>query len=130
MNIAARAWAAGIIDGEGCILSYETVSGMALRVTVRMVHKPTIICLCEMFGGKPMRVKTTHRTAWQWMRAGQNAASVIRQVLPYMVTKREEGHLLLDLASEQRLRGGRPAPRTWQRARMWKMRALKRREWK
>ena len=130
MTVTQRAWAAGIIDGEGCILATETKAGCALRLTVRMVHKPTIKQLSLLFGGKVTRIVTTHRTAWQWMRAGQQAAEVLRLVEPYLLTKREEAYHLRTLAIEQRQRGNRPSPRTWQRARITEMKKLKRKEWK
>ena len=129
-HITDLAWAAGIIDGEGCILAYETKAGCALRLTVRMVHKPTVIRLCTLFGGKVKRCPTKHRMAWEWMRAGQQAAYILKQLQPYMVTKAEESYHLRVLAQEQQMRGNRPAPRTWQRARISRMKNLKRKEWK
>ena len=125
-------WAAGIVDGEGCILAYETPKGCALRLTVRMVHRPTIERLARLFGGRATRIKRSPpcRTVWQWMRSGQDAADVLRRIVPYMCTKYEEAHTLLTLATEQRVRGNRKAPRVWQRTHIRAMKRLKRREWK
>lgn len=103
------AWAAGLIDGEGCIHIARhrpntklggTAYGYQLVLAVSMVHKPTLDRLASLFQCGVVQPKGTKsvraRQAWNWrMRCGY-AAVIIRAVRPYLFTKAEEVYLALD----------------------------------
>ena len=88
------AWAAGIIDGEGCITI--TRAGGQLRVMVantdlRMLHK-----LRELFGGNISRKKTYrahYKPQWFWQLCAKDAAGALNAMLPYLVTKADQAEL-------------------------------------
>jgi hypothetical protein len=68
--------------------------------------------------------------AWQWYRAGQEAAETLKLLRPYLITKREEAEILILVAAEQAYRGNQPGPRDWWAQLSKKMKQLKGREWK
>lgn len=100
------AWAAGIIDGEGCILierhhrtKFKATRSPRHKLTVRvgMIHLPTIERLQALFGGhvyyRELRSKSV---SWNWVVDYQFAANVLEIIAPYSVTKKAQ--VLLGLA--------------------------------
>jgi hypothetical protein len=89
------AWAAGLIDGEGCI---RIDTGFRLVLKVKMTHLPTLERLMEVFSCgsvRPCKVKQGTRPQWIWSCMGLRAMKVIEEVSPYMVTKKQEALLAL-----------------------------------
>lgn len=98
------AWAAGLIDGEGCIslnavrtrsksgrLTYElrvVVNNTDIRLLNRLREVLGVGFICPM-----KRYSARHRPAWQWEVKSRKAETVIRAVLLYLVGKREEAEL-------------------------------------
>src|SRR5262245_48916337 len=101
-------WAAGILDGEGCISistrrSYAgphaqlhqfvvTVSGCDYRIP-RKLH--------AMFGGKlnevhARRIKPQWNEALRWSVYQRQAAEVLEVLIPYLVSKREQAEVALE----------------------------------
>lgn len=104
------AWAAGIIDGEGCISiqrCYHTANRppcYTLFVTAGMVHKPTAERLRRLFGGclymkKPRNPK--HQVGWYWYVASRKAAEVLEIVYPYLFTKHKQAGLGIRFSKRQ-----------------------------
>lgn len=96
------AWAAGIIDGEGCIQiakrSIRLGSGYTLSVTVNMTHEATIQRLRDIFGfGSILHLETSHkRKQWRWALGSKQADIMLRMVRRYLVTKAKEADIALD----------------------------------
>ncbi len=102
------AWAAGFIDGEGYISvnrifpsdgnGYKKIyHRIMLRVTNTDIK--SLERLREIFGyGSIFKQGDSSRNyqTWAWCCNSLSAASVLRQTLPYMVTKRNEAELALD----------------------------------
>jgi hypothetical protein len=118
LSVADIAWAAGIIDGEGCVSMTRSYVGTNRRVTesfqirlrVRMTDRPTIRRLHAMFGGTfnahaPQNPRTD-KPSFLWACHDLVAARVLKRVLPYMLTKRRQGVLALRFVA-LRLRCGR-----------------------
>jgi len=99
-----RAWAAGLIDGEGSIGIYQHTirprPSWALQVTVGMTHRPTIERLHAMFGGymRGVNRRSPRRRLWFWQVSSATAVRVVRLVRPWLVTKAEEADLALRFA--------------------------------
>lgn len=102
-----HAWAAGIVDGEGCV--YIARSGRwdapakkrnySVVLAVKMTSEPTIDRLGNMFAPAkssfvPSR-RIGHKDAWQIRWSGTRARRVLASILPYSVTKRREIELAL-----------------------------------
>jgi hypothetical protein len=108
-----RAWLAGIVDGEGCITATNTTSilGAQPRFAVGMSHELTIRRLHRLFGVGSVIVckprKVSPKIHYRWQSSAQEAAGAIRLVLKYLVTKRREALLLLQLADMKRGTSGR-----------------------
>jgi len=99
-------WAAGLFDGEGCIHlakskpSATNVTVYSIRMTVKMVHKPTIDRLhCYFKVGKVHRVKpgkNNARVLWQWLCCGKEAGAVLAQLAPFLFVKLPEAIVTLE----------------------------------
>lgn len=99
MRVSEKAYAAGIIDGEGCI----TGNRSGLRVVVSTTTVEMVEWLEERFGGAicTMRKQPPRRDQWQWSIYGRNASRFLDTILPYLVVKRDQAELgiLLDNCS-------------------------------
>ena len=107
-------WAAGIIDGEGCIQLYRTTGtrgvGWVLRVMVNNTSLVMLNRLQEVFGDgtiRPHRIPTNprHRPTWSWSVAAKKAETALRLIEPYLVNKREEARVGLHSRSLIRQHG-------------------------
>lgn len=93
------AWAAGIIDGEGCIRLAKTVNrsrpSYSLIVKIDMTHEPTIRRLGQILGYSLSYYKgsSTKKQSWivQWN--GAEAYRVLKLLEPYLFTKKHEADL-------------------------------------
>lgn len=121
MSVATdRAWAAGILDGEGCIIIAKDYKGtkrverFRLKVQVSMTHQPTIDRLHVMFGGSRHN-HTPQNSQWRQRHyvilCGEQAEQMLRKVLPYLTAKKEEALVALDFrklsVKERTARGAR-----------------------
>lgn len=92
-SAAARAYLAGIIDGEGTI-SYQEKGTRHYRVAVIMTCEETIRWLGQWGGAtrphKRNNPNPRYKPQWVWLVTGHsNVRVVLTTVLPYLVTKRE-----------------------------------------
>lgn len=95
------AWAAGIIDGEGCIFLSRhkpnekngvKVPFYTLSIKVTMGHEPTILKLREMFGsGSKHKVEQVGwNPAYTWIVSAKISRDVLQKIQPYIFTKKDE----------------------------------------
>lgn len=116
-------WAAGIVDGEGCIfISYKKPAKRAgslspsyiLIVRVAMCHKPTVDRMRELFGVGTVHICTKSKKysqAWQWVVQANAAKSVLERIEPHLLTRRYEAQLGLRFSGlEKFVGGGRRVP--------------------
>lgn len=106
MQITDLAWAAGIIDGEGCIGLHRhggpTKNWWSLILKVTMGHEPSIRRLHDLFGEgsvqnqRPSRGQQHYNVAWSWLCTTRQVERVLAQVRPYLVTKAAEADLALE----------------------------------
>ena len=96
-------WAAGFIDGEGCILMRwtEKTSTGSLAVQVTNTSLSSLARLELMFGGrthrerhygfgKPGTKKGAVRPIWRWAISGRVAVDCLTKMAPLMVAKRDQ----------------------------------------
>lgn len=112
-------WAAGVVDGEGCITISRQRGGAGGRINVHhrlylkvtMGHKPTVERLRSILGvGSIQEQRSTkgHNTAWSLWIGGNQAADTIRRLRPFLFTKSAEADVALEFAVLPRhLVGGR-----------------------
>ena len=91
-------WAAGIIDGEGCInLGWQSGGGVRYRVVVEMNHRDTVRELYRIMNVGSVR--RTKRGTYRWTAAAKDAETALNKVSHLLVTKWKQAELLLRLAS-------------------------------
>lgn len=113
------AWAAGIIDGEGCIYIGRQQGGTFGRVNVShrmyvkvtMCHRPTLEALRAIFGMGSVhhQDKATERRndSYSWWVGARQAEQLLLWVRPYLVTKAIEADIALEfMALPSGLTGG------------------------
>lgn len=125
------AWLAGFLDGEGSIMLHGRKSSVLLRVTASNTHRATLDHICTLCGvGANIWHASKETAAWKpsgdWVANGEAAESVLRQTLPYMITRCLQAELAI--AFQERLRTpALKADRTWQVEWMTKMKRLNQR---
>jgi hypothetical protein len=101
-------YCAGLFDGEGCVAirKWAKPNSTHIRYSVYcslgMTYKPIIEELQGRFGGSlhlnrhDLR-NPKHRIQFTWVAASQIGATAMRQMLPYLVVKRDEAELAIAL---------------------------------
>ena len=144
------AWAAGLIDGEGCLSIHKKSPSPSrplakshtyqARMHVKMTHLPTIQRFVDIFGFgsiyKEMPGKNNKKVAWKADFGAEQTEAALLAMMPYFVTKKEEAETLLAYITENRERSDFPkrlgVPKELVEMReeyYYKMRELKKCEW-
>jgi hypothetical protein len=87
---------AGLFDGEGCILNSKKAQGhFCLRIVIGMNNLEILSRVVEVTGcgtinkrGKPKQ--KNHAQTYAWQCHGANAASVLQQILPWLIVKQDK----------------------------------------
>lgn len=99
------AWAAGFVDGEGCIALVgrsQVIKGITykcfvLRLTVANTDLRTLIRLKGMFNGSVYaqnhKNRPQNKPCWVWNCAAANAEVALRTMLPYLLSKKEQAEV-------------------------------------
>ena len=107
-----EAYAAGLVDGEGCILisHVKRADTYALRVAVAMVTKgtPILSVMLRQWGGrlnemKPETERNVPKT--RWAVDGEEAAAFLEAIAPHLILK--QGQASLGLQLQALIRAGR-----------------------
>ncbi len=106
-DVAVLAYAAGILDGEGCIYARVQIlkngsTSTFLQLQVMMCSDAVVAWFAEHFGGdvyvdQPRSLNNRARFAWQ-MR-GRNVGLVLLALLPYLKEKKQRATLAIELSS-------------------------------
>lgn len=116
MRDVEAAWAAGIIDGEGCIhlrRRSEAAGYFALVLKVTMGHRPTIDRLHSLFDLGTIqenRSNKGHNPAWSWVCTTRQVGAVLDIVQPYLVTKADEAVIAREYLALPVMPGTRSIP--------------------
>jgi len=87
------AWAAGILEGEGCFSIYISKTRKKLMIRCKMTDEDIILRLKDVFSLGAIYVihpkNTKHRISWEW-HVGKHSSmeEVINKVLPYLGKRR------------------------------------------
>lgn len=130
MEETERAYLAGLIDGEGSIFcGYRSESNAAggirewfeLHCVISNSDRGMIDWLEHLFPDVPVAKLNTPsmrnarllvpltkwKPVWQWKASNRKAGPVIEQALPYLITKRRQAEIAVELIATQR-NPGRP----------------------
>lgn len=106
------AWAAGFIDGEGCITAnyakhkHDKRGYVNLILDVAQIRRKPLDELVALFGGRVRSGKVSTGICYFWRLYGTNAAAVLKQIHPYLVLKTRQAELALELQSLTRVKKG------------------------
>ena len=109
-------YAAGLIDGEGYIGIQESGGSFQVRLKVSMADKgrPALEHMVRLYGGRineSERRDEKSRDVCTWVVTGEHAASIIRQVKPWLLVKQEPAGIALSfqimLETAEKLPNGR-----------------------
>jgi len=107
------AWAAGLFEGEGtiCINKPHKNHLGTLRCYVGNTDREIVEFFLEGWGGHLHEIKASgnRRVAWQWTVAATKATKFIKDILPYLHTKRvcQKAQLGLEFQDQKSLLGVR-----------------------
>jgi hypothetical protein len=108
------AWAAGIVDGEGCISirrayvakdrlgkSRTSKPQYALYLAVGNTDPRMPQKLCDMFGGSLVNKtrQQVRRPIFEWRVFASNAGRILAEIRPYLVIKGEQADIALAFAA-------------------------------
>lgn len=93
------AYAAGFVDAEGTISIAPAGRSYGLKISVANTSQEVLESLEPQFGGRVYRtaMPAPYRTKYDWVICGAKAASFLRAIQPYLVVKREEAVIGLQL---------------------------------
>lgn len=83
----------GIFDGEGCVYAYRRKNTFSLEIEISMTHLPTLKHLQSTFDLgtiNPIKKREGCKQAFRYRLRGNQASSVLKQIQPYLITKKEE----------------------------------------
>lgn len=112
---AALGYIAGLVDGEGninistafCVGKSKSLSYHA-RVVITNTNELLMVWLLESLGGtieNRRHRKPNWKPSWNWAVYGDNAASLLKAIKPYLVIKKDQATLAMQLRSLQKIRG-------------------------
>jgi hypothetical protein len=103
-------YVAGLFDGEGMVSIIKWVKPESthtryqVRISIGMTHWPVIEALKARFYGRGSLHQNrhdlrnpAHRIQFTWIAVSQDAAMCLREMLPYLIVKRDEAELALEL---------------------------------
>ena len=110
MTEVEKAWFAGVFDGEGSIVDYKHIKGYSrvtgerfrgLRISITNTVKELEDKVLEVAGvgtiqARPKPINPRHSQAWHWQVHGENAKSILRQILPWLIVKRAKALKVLE----------------------------------
>ncbi len=102
------AWAAGFFDGEGFVsiqkrqtkYKEKTYVGYYLRIGINHVAPEPLQEIHRLFGGTLTfsdKVVGNRKPRWRWQTNCGNAASTLKQLMPYLKNKNKVASIGLDL---------------------------------
>ena len=94
MNETEKAYLAGLIDGEGNIFISNNIG---LQVGISMSCKATIKYVAQLWSSRceQKTIISRRRDMYRTRIFGSKAQDMLRQILPYMITKRQQAEWTL-----------------------------------
>jgi hypothetical protein len=116
------AYLAGIIDGEGCICVCRIKNPKArnyshtIVVTISNTNEALMLWIGKIWG-RPLRYEpgrsSNRKPQWRADATGQAAVKIIEAILPYMIAKKPQAELALQLANVKKFTIGEGLSHNW-----------------
>ena len=111
-------WAAGFLDGEGCISVYNTQRAKDRNpqyqgvITASQTNRLPLDRLQSLFGGSvaPVRQPDYSGTCWVWRVFGDNMLKTARLLLPYSLLKKRQLELVIEFQLTKNLKKWEDVP--------------------
>ena len=101
MKLTDASWLAGLLDGEGSITLAKPPNINSMRISIANNCMPLLEHVLAVTGtgtivkkGKP--AQANHAQGYYWQCYADNARSLLRQILPWLIVKREKALTVLD----------------------------------
>src|SRR4051794_35904567 len=110
------AYLAGLIDGEAAVSLHgrksRTPNGFYCTpgIQITNTHRPLLDWLTANFGGGVYgfrEERINRKPCWLWCIHGAKARELLRAVYPFLIVKREQTRVILELYAEQQKWPGR-----------------------
>lgn len=91
-------WLAGFFDGEGYIGIYGRKRNWRLLAGIAQCNKEILTQIQTQFGGclyAKLRRSVKHNQGWELRWSSQEAATLLKQLFPYLRIKREQAEFVL-----------------------------------
>lgn len=122
MTEAELAWAAGFFDGEGSVGIYPRIqyqkgvryAGWRLTARLAGCRQASIGRFASIVGNGSVRCEGRRtrrdRRIWMWCSFNAHVETALRQLLPFLVVKREQVELAIEFRATVGNRGSRGTP--------------------
>lgn len=94
MSRVQAAWLAGLFDGEGSIIRPHAHRTNSVRITINNTCQPLVQQIAQVTGTGNVLYRASknpkHADQWVWQCYADNARSLLRQMLPWLIVKREK----------------------------------------
>ena len=96
-----NAYAAGIVDGEGCIMITKVGVSYAPLVTVSNTNFELMEELHKTYGGKIYKIskpknKLHWKDSWQWRIHWSYAVDFLKEIYPFLIIKKKQADLVFE----------------------------------
>jgi len=130
LNGIDAAYIAGFLDGEGSIFLTSRKNKASLRISATNTDKNVLDWIIEKIGVGVVHAgrkeSDKNRKTWMFILNGEAAETLLKQLLPYLIVKKEQAQLAIE--TQERLRvPALNADRTWQQEYIIKMKLLNQR---
>jgi len=103
LSEADKGWIAGVFDGEGTVGAYMHKGDNSVRLNLSVDNIDPRMCLklYHLLGGtlNEYRVNSpNYQQVYRWRTGGRRAGKILTQILPYLVIKREQAALAIQIA--------------------------------
>jgi len=92
-DFALVGYAAGLIDGEGCILINRQGTAYTLQVRVGMSSNKAVSLMHKTFGGSLKINNFSHM--YTWVLCSMEAEGFLRCILPFLLVKKDEAQVAI-----------------------------------
>jgi hypothetical protein len=92
----AFAYVAGLMDAEGTLSITKSSASTAQIITIANDNPNLLGCIERMVGGTKLLSTPPNHYAWNFFGTWKDKEKFLLAILPYLVTKREQGILLLE----------------------------------
>jgi len=107
----SKQYIAGLLDGEGSFLIHKTTrerknavnTTYTARIQLNITYKKITELMKEQYDGNFYEFKKAnpkHRNTFMWIVTSKQAKKLLNDIYPYLVIKKKEAKLLLDLQKQ------------------------------